>query len=266
MTKKRGDNMGIFGKLFKKKMEADLYIYDISNGTWKNIGRITDAKSVDDMKREIDEAIEKGVISESMGYKVVDKKGNILLMKQPDVNALEDESEGGEEYRIEYRTSPVGRWSLYDKYPEQPQLEIIESLANSGKLPAGTQIRLVRMVGKRKERLYDVTVKGLETPKGLVSGGEGVVVIDLKGLEQLKQTIEGVKKVRDDINEALGTGTGGANVPDIGYEGKPPWYLHPGFLKPIMDAVGPYLIGAAGGNISEGKHDKKKLNDLDKYL
>jgi len=242
--------MKIFDKLFRrKKIKYNVLVWNGEEWTSILDGYGT-AKSIEEVKKDVELMSESGYISKKMKYKVVDNHGNVLLMNEP-------KEEGKEEkYRIEYKLNPNSRWITYDEFAEEPDIDIIESMANSGKFQAGSRIRLVRMYGRRKEVLYEVTVPGVESPSSVLTTGGDVIVLDLKQLRQLKQTIDALKNVRDTIDDITGR-KGGSNME---YEGKPPWYLHPDFVKSFL----PFLLGGIGNtNIGNAESAEK---ELDKYL
>ncbi|RLF44977.1 MAG: hypothetical protein DRN17_03440 [Thermoplasmata archaeon] len=242
--------MNVFDKLFRrKKIKYNVLVWNGEEWTSILEGYGT-ARSIDDVKKDVQTMIQSGYLSKKMKYKVVDKYGNVLLMNEP-------EEEGKEEkYRIEYKLNPNSRWVTYDEYAEEPDIDIIDSMVNSGKFQAGSRIRLVRMYGRRKEVLYEVTVPGIESPSGVVTTGGDVIMLDLKQLQQLKQTIDALKTVRDTIDDITGEKKGTS----MEYEGKPPWYLHPDFVKSFL----PYLLGGIG-NTNTG-NTKNAEEELNKYL
>ena len=227
------------------------------------------AKDRDGILEDLAVMKERGLINENMKFRIVDDKGNILFENNPDKirrNASDDD-ELNEEYRIEYRTGPTGRWRVYDRMEEEPDIDLVEALANSDKLPAGSEIRIVHVIGRKKEVIYRTRVEFPEG-HGVVSAEGSRLTIDVAEIQKLKKTISELRKIRDELDEIVGGGRqSGYSVNPNDYEGKPPWFFRPDVLGPIIgQLLGGGFAKSMGSGGNNNSQNNTNIDDLDEYL
>jgi len=252
----------IFKKFSGKKIKYRLMVYD---GVMYREYASGSAKNEDEILQDLAVMKEKGIINENIKFRVVDDKGKIIFENNPSNISKSSNDDYTDEYRIEYRTNPTGRWRIYDKMSEEPDIDLVESLANSDKLPPGSEIRIVHVIGKRKEVIYRTKVNFPEG-HGVVSSEGGKLMIDIEEIKKLKKTINALREIRDEIDEVIGGGKStGYSVNPNDYEGKPPWFFRPDVLGPIIGQ----LLGGGFANSMGNANNKSKgnnIDELDEYL
>lgn len=257
--------MKLFKKLFNfKKIKYVVKTYD--GHQWIEVAD-GEVKNIEELENDINTMIATGVLNKKQTYKVEDSKGNVLLMNTPVSKTKEDDDTVI--YKIEYREGKGARWNVYDESEEEYDIDIVDDIVDSGRLPAGAEVRIVEQVGRRKNVIYKKTVEGRPAGNGLVAETGSNIVINVEGIRQIKQSIEALREVRDTLDEVLGDKRqSNISISPNDYEGKPPWFMRPDIIQPFMQmalgmAGNNFVNGGNNGNINKGNVDDKLKDYLD---
>jgi len=258
--------MGIFGKIFKRgKIKYVVKVYD--GNQWIEVADGV-ASGKEGVEEDVNSIKESGVLTDKMTYRVEDSKGNVLFMNMPSKSSRQSGSDKVV-YRIEYRQGKGTRWQTYDESDEEYDIDMVDEIVDSGKLPPGSEVRIVMAEGRKKQVIYRKDVEGSSPNNGLVAETGSNIVINVEGIRQIKRSIDALREVRDTLNDVLGDNKPqSVNVSPNDYEGKPPWFMRPDVIQPFMQmAMGMMGRNFVGGGSNQSQQSSNYSDDkLEEYI